>query len=85
MSPARLDIDGTIGEILYVSAAGYLVPIDVTTLTDGDTIRWNATLGAWVLGRGDGGGHWEPVTNGDPENPELVFDDGDVVMYLVPD
>jgi hypothetical protein len=31
------------------------------------------------------GGRWEPVTNGDPENPELVFADGDVVMYFVDD
>ena len=25
-------------------------------------------------------GHWEPVTNGDTANPEVVFDDGDIVM-----
>jgi hypothetical protein len=31
------------------------------------------------------GGRWEPVTNGDPENPELVFYEGDVVMYFVAD
>jgi hypothetical protein len=27
--------------------------------------------------------HWEPVTNGDADSPELVFDDGDVVMEEV--
>ncbi len=31
------------------------------------------------------GGHWEPVTNGDPDNPELIFADGDVVMSWVTD
>lgn len=30
-----------------------------------------------------GAGHWEPVTNGDTDNPELVFYNGDVVMYWV--
>lgn len=47
-----------------------------------------AADGAWVwtIGGGSGGvsgGHWEPLTNGDPENPELVFYDGDVVMTFV--
>lgn len=27
--------------------------------------------------------HYEPVTNGDPDNPEIVFEDGDVVMEEV--
>ncbi len=31
------------------------------------------------------GGHWEPVTNGDPDNPELVFYEGDIVVYWVTD
>lgn len=28
-------------------------------------------------------GHWEPVTNGDSDSPEIVFSDGDVVMTFV--
>lgn len=30
-------------------------------------------------------GHWEPVTNGDPDSPEIVFSDGDVAMTFVED
>lgn len=30
-------------------------------------------------------GHWEPMTNGDPDNPEMLFDgDGDIIMVWVP-
>lgn len=29
--------------------------------------------------------HWEPVTNGDAVNPEVLFDDdGDIIMAVVP-
>jgi hypothetical protein len=31
------------------------------------------------------GGHWEPVTNGDADSPEIVFGDGDVVMTFMED
>ena len=29
-------------------------------------------------------GYYEPVTNGDAASPEIIFDDGDVVMAWVP-
>lgn len=29
--------------------------------------------------------HWEPVSDGDPDDPSILFDDeGDVVMAIVP-
>lgn len=28
-------------------------------------------------------GHWEPVTDGDVATPEMVFEDGDIVMEWV--
>lgn len=28
-------------------------------------------------------GYWEPLTNGDPATPELIFLDGDVIMMWV--
>lgn len=30
-----------------------------------------------------GGGYYEPLTNGDAANPELIFLDGDVIMVGV--
>jgi hypothetical protein len=29
------------------------------------------------------GGHWTIVANGDPENPDLVYYEGDVIDYFV--
>jgi len=29
-------------------------------------------------------GYYEPVTNGDPAAPEILFHDGDVVMHFIP-
>jgi hypothetical protein len=30
-------------------------------------------------------GHWEPMTNGDPDNPEMLFDgSGEIIMVWVP-
>lgn len=45
----------------------------------------NAALDLEFSAAGVAGGYWEPVTNGDSENPELVFYDGDVVMTWVTD
>jgi hypothetical protein len=59
---------------------------------EGDTLVWQNTglmLNGLTLFRlvpaPGAGGRWEPVTNGDPENPELVFYEGDVVLYFVAD
>lgn len=43
------------------------------------------TLYRIIPGAGSTVGHWEPVTNGDPDNPELVFYEGDIVVYWVTD
>lgn len=37
----------------------------------------------WVPLFGQGGGYWEPVANGDPATPEVVFSDGDIVMTWI--
>jgi hypothetical protein len=71
-----------LGEALYMwgqGAEGYgLVMADTGLALNGLTLfRLVPAPGA--------GGRWEPVTNGDPENPELVFYEGDCVMYFVAD
>lgn len=68
----------------FFTTAGLLrdraTPAAVTTeLADHET-RLDALESGSVSGR------WEPVTNGDPLDPQLVFDDtGDVVMSWVED
>lgn len=42
-----------------------------------DIVRPDGTIRASAL---PSTGRWEPVSNGDSANPEIVFDDGDVVM-----
>ena len=38
----------------------------------------------WIaVGTGTSSSHWEPVSNGDPDFPEVVFSDGDIVMSWV--
>jgi hypothetical protein len=49
---------------------------DVLTPTEHDTRDHTGVPGV-------GGGGWEPLTNGDAANPELVFADGDVVMVAM--
>jgi hypothetical protein len=58
-------------------------------------VRTNYAVGAWetdsetfTLTGGGGGttpGRWEPLTDGDTEDPQFIFDDGDVVMVWVTD
>lgn len=64
--------DGNDGKPPAGEGAG-LVPV----LGADDRVQWGSGSGV--------GGHWEPVTNGDPDNPEIVFYDGDVLMYWVED
>lgn len=70
---------GALGSLYYQDADGFEVEIPLgaegqaLTVVDG-VPTWSGAVT---------GGHWEPVTNGDPDNPELVFADGDVVMSWV--
>jgi hypothetical protein len=54
--------------------------------SDDETLYiWDGT--AWILisGGGSSDGYWAPVTNGDPDNPELVFDTlGNCVVSFTP-
>lgn len=47
-----------------------------------------AALPTWQDAAGGGethnDGYWSPLTNGDPDNPELIFADGDAIMGWVP-
>ncbi len=50
------------------------------------TLGANLTMTNQVLSASGGGsgGYFEPLTNGDPTNPELIFADGDVIMVEIP-
>ena len=55
--------------------------LTVGTIDDGNLLRRD---GSSIVGVPKT--HWEPVTNGDPDFPEILFDDdGDVVMEEVED
>lgn len=62
-------------------------PISDVPTAEGQTVTTRrGPDGALLLGFGAGGagaGRWEPVTNGDLENPEILFCNGDVVMAFV--
>jgi hypothetical protein len=83
----EISVAGRIG-----GASGVIVqPNDtIYCLTDGTAAGDQATVGdEWVVlhanpvGTEDSG-RWEPLTTGDPDNPELIFLGGDVVMVFVP-
>jgi hypothetical protein len=48
--------------------------VTITTDASTDTITFTAS------GGGADDPHWEPMTNGDPTNPEFMFIEGDIVM-----
>lgn len=53
--------------------------------TDGDVLTTVAGVAQWALDAGSSTSIWEPLTNGDPVSPELIFDGyGDVIMVEVP-
>jgi hypothetical protein len=55
--------------------------IEITTDAATDTITITSTGGG---GGGAGDPRWEPLTNGDPDAPELIFNsEGDVIMVFV--
>ena len=73
-----------LGEALYMWGQG--TQGDSLTLEDTGLVLNGLTLFRVVPGASAATtGHWEPVTNGDPDNPELLFYDGDVVLYWVED
>jgi hypothetical protein len=63
--------------------------VTTTDPTDGDILIYDQDLGKYVLVNLSTftapTTRWEPVTNGDPDSPEIIFDaSGDVVMAEVP-
>lgn len=54
--------------------------------TDNTTLYiWDGTSWIAISGGGSGDGYWAPVTNGDPANPELIFDSlGNCVVSFTP-
>lgn len=63
-----------------IGAAGQVPVLVDTGMTMGGTPIYRLTFQGAVLN-----GHWEPLTNGDTENPEILFSDGDVLMTWVTD
>lgn len=61
----------------YGAQAAAGTPYVLTVAEDGSWV--------WAIGGGGSGsgGRWEPLTNGDPENPEILFANGDVLMTFV--
>jgi hypothetical protein len=49
----------------------------------GTTITPNDLLQTLTIASSSSTSHWEPVTNGDPDAPEIIFVDGDVLMIEV--
>lgn len=60
--------------------------VDAAAPSDGDVLVWDDYLQAWVTASISTLGRWEPVVH-DPDGygPELVFDDGDIVMHFITD
>jgi hypothetical protein len=62
------------------------IPIHTVAPEDGQFLTYNATANRLEYGSGTNIGRWEPLTNGDPLAPELLFDaNGDVIMGFVED
>lgn len=81
------DVTGPQGETVVVAIQG--IPVSTTDPTDEQVLAFDEGLGAYVpttvsLVAGPTSGYWEPLTNGDPDYPELMFDvDGNVLMTWV--
>lgn len=58
-------------------------------LTAGDNITLDDSVPGVLTINGEsgggGGGYWSPLTDGDPDETELVFLNGDVIMVWIPD
>jgi hypothetical protein len=69
------------GGVWYEDANGIVHALPIGS--EGQTLLVASGLPAWDDAMPSG--HWEPVTNGDPDNPEIVFYNGDVVLTWVED
>lgn len=76
------DVTGTVGANTVGRLLGRLLSAVVPTI--GQALVWSGT--AWTPGTVVTGTHWEPIANGDPDDPQILFGaDGDVLMTEVPD
>lgn len=80
MTISRFDVNAMPGQIYFVNADGYLEPINVGSLVDGSTIKYDMATQKWVLGAAGGGGAGAEVLIDDATS-ELLIDDatGDVL------
>lgn len=76
------DVIGVMLASIVIRLRGVL--IDPTLPEDGQVLVYDATNGRLVYNTLALTTRWEPVTNGDPDSPELLFEDGDVLMEEVP-
>jgi hypothetical protein len=61
-------------------------PVSATPPTNGQVLQYSSSAGEWVpvdASLTGSGGLWVPVTTGDVDSPEIVFDDGAVVMEFL--
>lgn len=70
------------GRIIYGAVGGFWTMLVIGNIGDVMTVNAAGTLPEWAalntIGR------WEPLTDGDPINPELLFMGGDVIMMWIP-
>lgn len=64
------------------------IPLSGDGPVAGDTYIFSAATGKFELAQSSvakaKATRWEPLTNGDPENPELVYFNGDIMMVEAP-
>lgn len=73
------------GSVVFADGAPTIDPaaLAVTVITY-RTVDGGTTIYGFPAGGSTATGYYEPVTNGDAMFPEIVFDDGDIVMEWVP-
>jgi hypothetical protein len=87
--PLDGDVSGPLGATVVEGLRGH--PISTTAPTNNQYLKYNSTLDEWVPttisggGGGSGTGYWEPITNGDSTTPEIMFENGDVLMEFISD
>jgi hypothetical protein len=78
------DVIGVLTAMIVQAIQG--TPVSTTPPTDGQVLQYSVSVGEWVpvdASLSGGGGLWVPVTTGSIDDPEIVFDDGDVVMEFL--